>query len=412
MSDFSTNLILPYLQPAQAQKHVTVNESLLRLDALVQGAVESRVAAVQPSSPADGARYILPPGKTGAAWGAMADHAVAYWRDGVWEQITPRSGFRFHVRDENRLVVFDGAHWAAPASPGASLLINGGFPVWQRGASFTSVASGTYTADRWRTAAAGMTVSRNADAPAGALESLQAVAGTSAWSIAQRIERRACASLVGSRICAAFWAKSVDGTGALSVAIASANAADDFSAVAAVQSIALTGLDTTWKRFFVVFDSLPASCANGVELTITRATPGGTARIALVQLHAGADAPPFVHRAPAEELAACQRYFEKSHNLAVAPGGAPGAGNCTASVGAPGSAAYATLAFKVSKRVAPTFAVFDGAGGAGKLSYYDTAWRNAGTPTVASAGESGFFVQANIAGSLIVNYDWTASAEL
>ncbi|MBT9444300.1 MAG: DUF2793 domain-containing protein [Hyphomonadaceae bacterium] len=412
MSDFSTNLILPFLQPAQAQKHVTVNESLLRFDALVQGAVESRFTAAQPANPADGARYILPPGKTGAAWGAMSDHAVAYWRDGVWEQIAPRSGFRFHVRDENRLVVFDGTHWSMLASPGESLLVNGGFPVWQRGVSFTSVASGTYAADRWRTAAAAMTVSRSADAPAGAQESLQAVAGTSAWSIAQRIERRACASLAGNRVCAAFWAKSVDGTGALSVAIVAANAADDFSATTAVQTIALDGLDTTWRRFTVVFDPAPSSCANGVELTITRAAPGGTARIALVQLHAGADAPFFAHRSPAEELAACQRYFEKSHNLAVAPGGAPGAGNCTASVGAPGSAAYATLAFKVSKRAAPAFTVFDGAGAAGKLSYYDTAWRNAGTPTVASASEGGFFVQANIAGSLIVNYDWTASAEL
>ncbi len=411
MSDFSTNLILPFLQPAQAQKHVTVNESLLRLDALVQGAVESRSVLAQPASPADGARHILPPGKTGAAWAAMSDHAVAYWRDGVWEQITPRSGFRFHVRDENRLVIFDGAQWSAPVPSDENRLLNGAFAIWQRGAAFTSVASGSYVADRWRTAAGAMTVSRSTDAPAGALESLQA-AGSGAWSIAQRIERRACVGIVGNRACAAFWARSIDGTGALSVAIASANAADDFSATTTVQSIALTGLDTTWRRFAVVFDALPPSCANGVELSIARAAPGGTARIALAQLHAGADAPTFVHRAPAEELAACQRYFEKSHNLAVAPGGAPGAGACTTSVGAPGAAAYATLAFKVSKRIAPTFTVFDGAGAAGKLSYYDTAWRNAGTPTVASASEGGYFVQANIADSLIVNYDWTAGAEL
>ena len=32
----TANLLLPLLQAAQAQKHVTVNEALLRLDALVQ----------------------------------------------------------------------------------------------------------------------------------------------------------------------------------------------------------------------------------------------------------------------------------------------------------------------------------------------------------------------------------------
>ena len=36
MSETSPRLDLPYIQPSQAQKHVTHNESLQRLDALVQ----------------------------------------------------------------------------------------------------------------------------------------------------------------------------------------------------------------------------------------------------------------------------------------------------------------------------------------------------------------------------------------
>jgi hypothetical protein len=76
MSDQSTNLSLPFLQPAQAQKHVTVNESLLRLDAIVQLSVVSATTSAQPGSPVDGAMYILPSGKTGAAWGAMANEAL------------------------------------------------------------------------------------------------------------------------------------------------------------------------------------------------------------------------------------------------------------------------------------------------------------------------------------------------
>lgn len=46
MSDTSSNLAPPYLAAGQAQKHVTVNESLLRLDALVQ-------LAVVPEKPVD-----------------------------------------------------------------------------------------------------------------------------------------------------------------------------------------------------------------------------------------------------------------------------------------------------------------------------------------------------------------------
>lgn len=54
----STNLQLPYLASGQAQKHVTVNETILRLDAVVQVAVVSASVGAQPSSPEDGQIYI------------------------------------------------------------------------------------------------------------------------------------------------------------------------------------------------------------------------------------------------------------------------------------------------------------------------------------------------------------------
>jgi hypothetical protein len=77
----STRLSLPYLAAAQAQKHVTVNESLLRLDAVVQLSARSATTSAQPASPSDGDVYLLPAGKTGVAWGVMADGAIAYFRD-------------------------------------------------------------------------------------------------------------------------------------------------------------------------------------------------------------------------------------------------------------------------------------------------------------------------------------------
>jgi hypothetical protein len=112
----STRLGLPYLVAAQAQKHVTVNESLLRLDALVQLAAVSATVAAQPVSPADGDIYILPAGKTGAAWGAMADGALAYYRDGVWEQLTPKPGWRCVAVDTQTLYVRGVSSWWSAAA--------------------------------------------------------------------------------------------------------------------------------------------------------------------------------------------------------------------------------------------------------------------------------------------------------
>ena len=55
--DFSARLNLPYLAAGQMQKHVTLNEALTRLDALIQTAVVSRTVSDQPADPAEGARW-------------------------------------------------------------------------------------------------------------------------------------------------------------------------------------------------------------------------------------------------------------------------------------------------------------------------------------------------------------------
>ena len=73
------NLSLPYLQSQQAQKHVTLNEALRRLDALVQLTVLSRTLTAEPASSANGDRYLLPDGATGEAWdGAGAGTLMAF----------------------------------------------------------------------------------------------------------------------------------------------------------------------------------------------------------------------------------------------------------------------------------------------------------------------------------------------
>ncbi|MEQ1930347.1 MAG: DUF2793 domain-containing protein [Parvularculaceae bacterium] len=101
----SPRLGLSYLSPQQAQKHVTVNESLRRIDALAQLAVKSRSLGAQPPAPVEGEAYILPAAPGGAQWSAMAQHDLAVFQDGAWARIVPKTGWRAFIEDEARLVV-------------------------------------------------------------------------------------------------------------------------------------------------------------------------------------------------------------------------------------------------------------------------------------------------------------------
>lgn len=107
----SPRLSLPYLAPQQAQKHVTVNENLRRLDALVQLCALSRTTTTEPANPAEGDAYILGAARAGATWSGMTENAIAAFQDGAWTEISPRVGWRAFVADEAALVVFNAAQW-------------------------------------------------------------------------------------------------------------------------------------------------------------------------------------------------------------------------------------------------------------------------------------------------------------
>lgn len=85
------NLVLPYLAANQSQKHVTVNEALRRLDALVQVTVQSAVLAAPPGAPTEGQRWIVGASPTGA-WTGHAAHLAA-WQDGAWGFYVPLDGW-------------------------------------------------------------------------------------------------------------------------------------------------------------------------------------------------------------------------------------------------------------------------------------------------------------------------------
>jgi hypothetical protein len=114
MSDDATpRLSLPYLAAAQAQKHVTLNEGLARLDGLVQTAVESRTTDAQPGSPDDGALYIMTASPSGADWTGQAEGAVMRHEAGAWTLFAVAEGHIAYVADEEALIYFDGTDWTA-----------------------------------------------------------------------------------------------------------------------------------------------------------------------------------------------------------------------------------------------------------------------------------------------------------
>ena len=112
MSDRSPNLDMPYLMPSQAQKHVTHNEALQHLDAIVQMSVLAFDAVVPPGAPEAGDRYALGAG-TINAW-AGHDGELAVWDGVAWQFFAPQTGWHAWGEAESELRVFHDGHWNAP----------------------------------------------------------------------------------------------------------------------------------------------------------------------------------------------------------------------------------------------------------------------------------------------------------
>ena len=101
----------------QAMKHVTVNEALLRLDALVHLAVKERSRNTPPLSPVAGDRYLVGAAPTGTFAGHTG--AVASFDAGIWTFMTPGAGWRAYIAAESVMLVFDGTNWVGFSGAGS-----------------------------------------------------------------------------------------------------------------------------------------------------------------------------------------------------------------------------------------------------------------------------------------------------
>jgi hypothetical protein len=119
MPDNSPILALPLIQPSQAQKHVTHNEAVLLLDALLHLAVISRALTTPPATPAEADRYIVASGAVGD-WAGQAGR-IALRQDGVWRFLVPNPGFRAWVQAESTAAQWNGTAWVTQGEQALSV---------------------------------------------------------------------------------------------------------------------------------------------------------------------------------------------------------------------------------------------------------------------------------------------------
>lgn len=102
------HLNVTLVEQSQAQKEVTVNTALSRIDAILNTGAKSRTTSAPPGSPMNGDVYIIGPSPTGV-WSGLAG-SISYY-DAGWKFITPHEGMSLWVNDEDVIYIYDGATW-------------------------------------------------------------------------------------------------------------------------------------------------------------------------------------------------------------------------------------------------------------------------------------------------------------
>uniref|UniRef100_A0A6M3XJX2 Uncharacterized protein n=1 Tax=viral metagenome TaxID=1070528 RepID=A0A6M3XJX2_9ZZZZ len=242
-------------------------------------------------------------------------------------------------------------------------IINGDFNIWQRGTSFSSIASNSYSADRWRYVEVSdsvHTVSRDTDVPTQSESehqsnySLKLDCTTIDASIAagdqifldHKIEGYNFAPFVGRATTLSFWVKSVK-TGIYCVAFVNSGSDRSYVVEYTINSASTWEKKTitltfdysggTWNYidgigirvvFAIATGSTYQTTANawqsGNYIATSNQVNGADSAdnnfwLAQVQFELGSVATDFEYRQFGDELARCQRYYWKTFPYATAP---------------------------------------------------------------------------------------------
>lgn len=147
-------------------------------------------------------------------------------------------------------------------------------------------------------------------------------------------------------------------------------------------------------------------------------TNGATFYITGVQLERGTVATPFEYRNYQQELAMCQRYYEMSYDIGVAPGTASNTSGVTAAAifGLSGvvSTGLIMSIFKVTKRATPTITLYSPNNGAsGNVYQFGAANNKAGASQYIGMNSfQGYSTALTDSGDINFGYHWTAASEL
>jgi len=184
-----------------------------------------------------------------------------------------------------------------------NLIINGGFDVWQRGTSFSSPASNTYLADRWSAVVQSATVSKESitDLP-GFSSALKLTTGATDPYFVQKVEGT---YFRGQTMTFSFWVKGD---------IPPHTMFYDYTNTFSAQTPILIDTVGAWKRYSNTY-VLPTTAPTQDYLTLRIDLAESSSSIQYltgVQAELGSVATDFEHRSYGEELALCQRYYEKN----------------------------------------------------------------------------------------------------
>lgn len=117
--DHTARLDLPFIMAGQALKHITHNDALEKLDALVQPIVQSRLLTTPPTTPLPGEAWIVPSSATGA-WAGHGDEIAAF-QSGAWRFYDPAEGWQVFDRHADALLIYSGSVWVPVAALGSGL---------------------------------------------------------------------------------------------------------------------------------------------------------------------------------------------------------------------------------------------------------------------------------------------------
>lgn len=283
------------------------------------------------------------------------------------------------------------------AVTGSNMVINGGLTVWQRGTSVTGAGSSGYsTADRWQHNASGGSLDLSqqsfalgqTDVPS-QFKYFMRVACTTGNNNAGMWQKIEDVTSVQGTVTVSFYAKGTNPNGGEF----ELNIRQNFgsSGSTEVEQNKTFTVSSSWQRFtFVVqLEDISGKTVSGGndyvwvyfrQPSADTSTNAWTLDFTGVCLNVGDSAIAFPHESYGDELALCQRYYQKSYQQDVAPSDSYVSGVEGPLAAFSANTAYATtMQYPVVMRTNPTITFYANAGTsgvAGKWAYYNGS-RNA-----------------------------------